>query len=764
MLTRIFSLRNVGLFESGAPFPVDLGRATLIYAENGRGKSTLASVLRACAEGDKHAVSARKTLDSTGEPEIGMLFSVGRIAFENGAWTASAPGVVLFDGPFIEKNVYTGFEVRAEQRQSLLDFALGATAVGLKEEVDLLTEKIKVATASRSVLEGKLAIFRKTMSLAEFKALPEPVEADNTIAALRERIENSKKQQAIQKRPELSPLFTIDQNLSGIYEVLGSALGGIEESAERAVRAHLGAHNSPGFEGWLSKGQTYTTDDSCPFCGQGLEGINLVRAYQSYFNQEYRALKEKVANLKPAIEAKYSSAKIDEMARLVETNRERVQAWSDQVPLQAPEVDVEAIGVLVAEVKLRLVLLSDQKIESPLDPVRSSEDAEELEGLIAQANQRIMGYNSAVELANETIGAFKRQLIGTDQKSLEAEISKLEAQKTRFSSDVQSLFRELDSVEGERADYDRQKTKARSRLDAQMTQTMEEYRVEINRWLEKFGASFSIEQMRPNYQGGGLPRTEYGLKVRGTPVRLTPKAEGDPSFGTTLSEGDKRTLALAFFLSRLLQRADLSELTIVIDDPVTSLDLGRRHQTKVAIRDLASRCKQVIVLAHDPHFLRALHKALKTAIGEVKVLRVTRVEKDYSILDTTCDLEEICASPYLQHYRAVREFVDGGRRRSVREVSKLLRPLVEAHLRRRFPNEVREGVPLGDVIAAIYAAKDPSPLVVMKKDVVALSDLNDYASRYHHDNPNAEAEQISDQELQTYCQQGLKLIHSGGLS
>lgn len=764
MLTKIYSLRNVGLFESGVPAPVEFGRATLIYAENGRGKSTLASVFRASAEGDAQAVTARRTLDATGDPEIGMLFSGGRVSYENGAWTSNAPGIVLFDGQFIEKNVYTGFEVRAEQRQSLLDFVLGATAVDLKGEVDLLTEKIKGATSRRTALEAKLAVYRKSLSLTEFKALPEPVDPDSTIAALREKIANSRKQQILQKRPELATLRETDRDLTGICEVLGTSLTGIEESAERAVKRHLESQNISGFENWLGNGQTYVNKGSCPFCGQSLEGIDLVRAYKSYFNREYETLKEKIANLKPSIEAKYSDNFVANIARAVETNRERLQVWTDQLDLSHPEVDLDSIRMLVAEVKQRLLFLADKKIESPLDSIGSQVEITDVKRLIEQINQNIGSYNHSIAALNLTLVAFKAQLEGTDPKALEAEIGKLEMQKVRHLPEVKALLVGLDLVDAERAGFDSQKTVARARLDAQISQTMEAYRIEINRWLEKFGAAFSIEQMRPNYQGGGLPRTEYGLRVRGTAVKLSPKAEGDPSFGTTLSEGDKRTLALAFFLSRLFQRDDLGDLAVVIDDPVTSLDLGRRHQTQVAIRDLLSRCGQVIVLAHDPHFLRALLQSLRRTVGDIKTLRVSRVENDYSILEPNCDLEEICASPYLHHYRAVRGFVDGDRRRSARDVSKVLRVLVEAHLRRRFPNEIREGIPLGEVISTINAAPMSSPFDTLKRDIVALSDLNDFSSRYHHDNPNIEAETISDHELKSYCQQALKLIHSGALS
>ena len=50
MINRIQLLRNVGKFDSvNSAANIPLGRVTVIYAENGRGKTTFAAVLRSLA-------------------------------------------------------------------------------------------------------------------------------------------------------------------------------------------------------------------------------------------------------------------------------------------------------------------------------------------------------------------------------------------------------------------------------------------------------------------------------------------------------------------------------------------------------------------------------------------------------------------------------------------------------------------------------------------------------------------------------------------
>lgn len=63
MIKKILKIKNVGLLQdatlNGA---VELATVTAIYAENGRGKSTFAAVMRACQLADVGRLSARKTI------------------------------------------------------------------------------------------------------------------------------------------------------------------------------------------------------------------------------------------------------------------------------------------------------------------------------------------------------------------------------------------------------------------------------------------------------------------------------------------------------------------------------------------------------------------------------------------------------------------------------------------------------------------------------------------------------------------------------
>lgn len=155
------------------------------------------------------------------------------------------------------------------------------------------------------------------------------------------------------------------------------------------------------------------------------------------------------------------------------------------------------------------------------------------------------------------------------------------------------------------------KEKAQLELNQMMKELLKTYQHGINGWLGLLGAPFSIEDMGYTYQGKTTPRTEYAILLRKTKVQAGKRDPAGLSFDKVLSEGDKRTLALAVFLARVEGDPNAASGIVVLDDIFASLDLHRRAATMAAATKIARTCGQVIVLAHDPYFLRDLAASLK---------------------------------------------------------------------------------------------------------------------------------------------------------
>lgn len=98
-------------------------------------------------------------------------------------------------------------------------------------------------------------------------------------------------------------------------------------------------------------------------------------------------------------------------------------------------------------------------------------------------------------------------------------------------------------------------------------------------------------------------------------------AVGDPRVSDIASEGERRALALAFFLSELAVANDGGG--IVLDDPVSSLDDERRQTIATRLVEEAAR-RQVIVFSHDLPFVFELRRAAETAGAAVHIQNVWR--------------------------------------------------------------------------------------------------------------------------------------------
>jgi len=75
MLERIHYIKSTGLLNNVIPPSFGFKKANLIYADNGRGKSTLASIFQSCSTNTPSLITNRKTISGTVDQEIRFQFS-----------------------------------------------------------------------------------------------------------------------------------------------------------------------------------------------------------------------------------------------------------------------------------------------------------------------------------------------------------------------------------------------------------------------------------------------------------------------------------------------------------------------------------------------------------------------------------------------------------------------------------------------------------------------------------------------------------------
>ena len=759
MLERIEEIQGIGLLHAANGKPYTCKKATLIYGDNGRGKSTLAAIMRSLSTDDPSLITHRKTVDGTVAAKVTLQFGNGhKVTFSGNKWSERRPDVLVFDADFIERNVHSGGEVNTGHRKNLLEFALGEPAVAAREAVEKATGEAKAAADKMRGLTEQLSGHHAGMTLAQFEKLPNVPDADAQQTELQKRISAAGNIATILAKVVPTAIGLPNFDATNMFAVLKTSLADVHVEAEQLVKQHVQKLGGAAAESWLSQGRQFGGGEMCPYCNQDTKDNNLIRAYQTHFNAAYAALKSKVSSLQNGVVSGTDASIVTMFAQGVATASAQAMAWSEHVQAMPIDFDEQAARIALAELQGFLLDLVRRKQASPADSLGTAEELDKATALWKKVIGLMQAANQTIKAASELIVAYKGKLTTDNIQLLQQQVLQLQAAKRRHSAAVVDLLAQLVTARATAATAEAAKKAEREKLDALMTAILLQYQKSINSLLKNFGASFSIKGMGANFKGAA-PRTEYGLSIRGKDVVLE---GGPPSFSTTMSEGDKRTLAFAFFVASTLADTKLTSRTVIVDDPMCSLDLNRKHHTRAVLKNLHSKAGQLIVLAHDPYFIRDLREALckDDSATPIAMFQLTHAAGGYTDF-APLDVDKECESSYFRHHRLLNEF-SAGTSGDTGVVSKAIRPMLEGYLHRRFPSLIPKSMMFGGVVVLIRDALSTNPLSYAQNLVAELNEINAYAGQFHHDtNPNADAAVVVASELKTYVERSLALVHKG---
>ena len=761
MIEKFISIRNIGLFRDCNPRgDVMFRKMSLIFAENGRGKTTLCAILHSLQTGQPEFISERKRLGTADPPYVHIRIGGNNITFSNNGWCATHPDIAIFDSVFIHENVYAGDYVEHEHKKNLYRVIVGKQGAQLARQIDELDHKIrdgntdiriKKEAVSRMLPNG--TALEKYLAWQPVEDIESKIQQKKTEIANRER--TLEKATEIQSKGLLAKI-TLPAFPSDFVTLLSKQLADITAGAETRVREQINAHNM-GNQGeiWLSQGLGFVAEDKCPFCGQSITGNELITAYRSYFNEAYKELKHEVAQLTRRINSSIGESSLNAVQQVISNNLALVEFWKQFAEMTLPELPFEDIRRKYATLREHALALAHRKQQSPIEPVTPESDFQTALEAVTALQKSVQSYNAAVDTCNQRINAQKSAVQqGSDINALKRELADLEAKKRRFEPEVVQACKEYQDAVNAKATLEHQKTQAREKLDQYCRQILQTYESSINTYLDQFNTGFRIVNTGHSYRGG-TPSSHYQIQINGEAVDLgDPRTQlGTPCFKTTLSSGDRSALAFAFFLAALERDPNLGNKTVVLDDPFTSQDRFRRTCTQQLIRQLAGKAKQVIVLSHDPYFLRLIWEGY---LGGIKVLQLVRSGDNTVIAEW--DIEAETQSTYLKNYSTLLDFYRE-RKGNPLDVARSIRPFLEGLLRVHFPSHFQPNEWLGDFIAKIRNCSETNGLSHGKADLSEIEAINEYSKKYQHDqNPNADSEPLSEDELHSYVKRTLRLV------
>jgi len=760
MINKIIEVKNIGKFVNySCSGDVEFRKMTLIFGENGRGKTMLSAILRSLETGEAGYVLERKTIKSTAPPQVLVRVNDANHAFKNGAWDAAAPGIHIFDTTFINENVYSGVDVDLEHKRRLYNFIVGQKGVQLATAVADYDEQIRENNRETSEKESKIrAHILGSQTGDAFVSLPLVQEVDKRIKEKAAEVSALSEATSIASKPQLTKLAVPTFPMDGFESLLLKTLEDVAENAEKLTREHIVGCMDKHGEAWVNKGLTYIKGDRCPFCDQPLAGVELIKAYKAFFSAAYKGLKEEINQAHEKANTQFSQEAILRVQSAIASNSSSTEFWTKHLAFEGPTIEFEEIKQGWTALHGLVEAYLRRKEASPLEKISLEDDLKHASDAYARLAEKVARYNQLVDAANGLIIQKRQKTAAGDLVETETKLIELQnAKKRHEDSAVKKLCDDYLKLQQEKKKLDFDKWQAKQDLETYTDQILRKYEKAINKHLADFGAGFKICKAGTKYPGG-KPAANYQLSINDTPVNLGEAKSGptSPCFRNTLSAGDKSTLAFAFFVARLKDDPNLSDAIVVFDDPISSLDANRKDCTQQEICKLGTKAKQVVVLSHDPHFLLSIWSAEEQSL--VKTLQIARKGQD-SIIEEW-DIEKATRDSYLQDYFSLDDYLTTGASTDLRSTVRRIRPLLEGNLRLRFPKSFARNEWLGEFIRKIQDSGPSSELDILKPNLSDLEDINNYSKKYHHDQNLAgcNSEPVYDAVLQAYAKRALKFV------
>ena len=555
-------------------------------------------------ESQPRLIRARKTLGAADPPEAVIVIDGGNYLFNGTQWDRPFPAIQVFDVPFIHANILS-HEIGHEHKKNIHKVIIGEKGKRLAEELAVLKAQEKAKSQGVANLVGQLNRGGFTLSLDAFLAIPPEEEAafGPRIQKLEQDIKSKESEAIVQglgfPRQTTAPSF----DLSTAKALAAETLAAVHEPTEKRVLAHIGRNfrDTTQAREFIRQGLDLIQAD-CPFCGQDLRNAgDLLKAYRGFFDESFRAHQQSVAQEVSSL-AKWNLD--NDLTALVSThnaNLATLRQWEPylgSVALPDAAATVDECRATLASLKDRVVSELEKKQKDPnADADPSQFDALSTE--LAALKTGVQAYNAAVTAFSEKAKQYVANLPKSDVASMRAALAREQQTKTRFAPGWKKWATDYPAAKKGADDLLNQKNAKQKELEDYSKSIFYTYQKRINELLVTLGTDFTITGLTGKTdERANESYSDFGLLILQQTVPLTARQDDAPCFKNTLSEGDKSTLAFAFFIAALEKMPELDKQVVVFDDPLSSLDETRREATARLLLSLSPAVNQLNVLTH----------------------------------------------------------------------------------------------------------------------------------------------------------------------
>ena len=444
MINKVENLVSIGKFRNyQAAGQVNFKKLTLIYGDNGGGKTTLTSVFRSLTTNNPEIIKSRISTNHT-TAQAAQAAQITQIAtptnifhtFGTSGWTVQFPDIEIFDIHFVNDNIYSGFDFSDEHRKQLHQFVIGAQGVAIQRQIEQNKNAKVNSRQAQERIESQLiqqvGNNLKTDFINAFLSIPatQADGIDQQIVTAETALANASANAIIQTLQPLSKLARISTgiNFTSLIADLQTTSQTIQNAVlETLFSQHcqdLSANTLVEAENWLQKGFSYVENKqianepniTCPFCKQFVDtNSDILNSYASKFNADFNALVQRLQAHLLSLQNFNLETAIQAINNVNQANTGIIISWTTHLP---NTVQPPVFNIIANEDDLRiefqnLISAVQQKIQNPTVAVATATatvfqtSGQAINANIDNYNQNIETYNFQIAWKNKDSIAYR---------------------------------------------------------------------------------------------------------------------------------------------------------------------------------------------------------------------------------------------------------------------------------------------------------------------------------------------------------------------
>ncbi|MDA8272860.1 MAG: AAA family ATPase [Deltaproteobacteria bacterium] len=605
-----------------------LSNYSVIFGENGSGKSSICDILKSLSQ----IQDFPNTLPDLAEIEI-KNGSNQVYKFENGSWMPdqlNKNSFLFFDVDFISANVHThGKRSNQQGRHSQNSGKMIIDLDDKANQLKIVVKDKKEESDNFDKINAEILIKNFTDKDKELSAIYKDKSEQEIKDEISKKQEESKKieldlsalQKINKKYSEISQLPIINQlsfsssiSTKAIYSelVLRQLKEKAQDQADEKIKAHFEKHKRFIETAKEQIPKDYQKSD-CPLCMQPLANASkFIEYYRVAFDQTYENEKRKfladIQNLKSELETLKSSINLLPTKVLgvfnslekIKTDFEIQDIYKLEEKTEYTEKFSKISITQIDELILNLEALKNIERKE----IKLSEAYGKITDGVKGITSKIDDFNKLIDDKNKAISAFKGKY--SDQSKITNEIQ----QKTKNQADLQETTQflindKIQSIKNQNTAVLKQKAlvkalkKAQEDLKNHLANSIpESVIIKMIGILGKFNLSFTLEHIKPAQN-----TKDYSFSFK-----IKDQKGHERDFKDGLSEGERQLISLAFFFSINESLPNKSNIVLIFDDPITSLDSPNLKILADLIHEKTREFSQVIIFTHHPLFYKYVTK------------------------------------------------------------------------------------------------------------------------------------------------------------